>query len=226
MGRQRRPLQLIRLCSRTLSRDGRASQNPSHCRLCRALPDLGLDLSRNSFRHPIDPAVLDGGRAFSSRRADHVRDRTNPRSTEIDIGRVANGADHRCVSVVRRKRRRNALGKVYRIGAGQSDCRDRPDLHYFARLVVRHDSTAGTNRLGRTGRRIFGRRNSARSSVTIFRQWSSRDWDVDLALVVVHLVGGFALFAHRKARRVTISGRCPTNVLRWPPVDARRIVCR
>jgi len=30
---------------------------------------------------------------------------------QIDLGRVANGADRRCVSVVRRKRRRNALGK-------------------------------------------------------------------------------------------------------------------
>src|SRR6266487_1066335 len=45
-------------------------------------------------------------------------------------------------------------------------------------------------------------------------------------IVWVGLVGGFALFAHCKACRVAISGRCPTNVLRWPPFDARRIVCR
>src|SRR5947207_2453945 len=110
--------------------------------------------------------------------------------------------------------------------AGARFLRDCPDLYHFARLVVRHDSPAGTNCLGRTGRRILGRRNSAGSCITTFRQWSSRDWDVDLALVVVHLVGGFALFAHRKACRVAISGRCPTNVLRRSPFDAGRIVRR
>ena len=35
-----------------------------HRCVCGALPDLGLDVSGNSLRHPLDPAILDGGYAI------------------------------------------------------------------------------------------------------------------------------------------------------------------
>ena len=60
--------------------------------------------------------------------------------------------------------------KVYRIRARQSDCRDCPDLHHFARLVVRYDSATGADCLARTGRRISWRCDVDGSRVTIFRR--------------------------------------------------------
>src|SRR5260370_12531805 len=43
---------------------GSAAKNPDRQRFCGSLFDLGFDLSRNSFRHSINPAVFDGGRAL------------------------------------------------------------------------------------------------------------------------------------------------------------------
>src|SRR5260370_21091370 len=66
-----RPLALPARCGKVS--DGGAEENLDHHGVCRSLFDLGFDLSRNSFRYSVNPAVFDGGRWFFFRGGDHLR---------------------------------------------------------------------------------------------------------------------------------------------------------
>src|SRR5262249_61892214 len=119
------------------------------------------------------------------------------RPAKIDMGGMADRIDRRRVFAAWWKRRRYAFGKVYRIGTREFDRRDRSDLHHVARLVFRNDPAAAWNRLGWTCRRFCRRRGFARTSLGIFerRQSSHGHRDLDLALLVVPLVGRLAVFS-------------------------------
>ena len=93
--------------------DGRSSQSQNHSCFCRTLFDLGFDLSRDSFRDPVDPTVPDGGRALSSGGADYVRNRAHTRSAQVELGGMANRGHRRRLLVVRRERRGDDFGKIY-----------------------------------------------------------------------------------------------------------------
>src|SRR6266446_7087653 len=88
-----RPLALPARCEKVS--DGGTEENLDHHCVCRSLFDLGFDLSRDSFRHSIDPAVFDGGRAILFRRCNHVRDRAIPRRAETGEIDMVDSAGYR-----------------------------------------------------------------------------------------------------------------------------------
>src|SRR5713101_169752 len=116
------PLALPARCGK-VSDDG-AEENLDHHCVCRSLFDLGFDLSRNSFRHSIDPAVLDGGRAILFSRCNHVRDRTIPRRAKTGESDMVDSADYRRLFAFGRERRCHHIRKMGPDRIGRVACRD------------------------------------------------------------------------------------------------------
>src|SRR5438034_11197142 len=73
---------------------GRSEKKPRDRRICGALSDLGLHVSRYSVRHRNDPAVSYGGRTIRGWGSDHVRDRVGARDQQIDVGELAYVVDY------------------------------------------------------------------------------------------------------------------------------------
>ena len=188
------------------------------------LSDLGIDLSRHSFRDRIHPAAPHGGHAILHRRSDHVRDRADARRAAIRLGRLADGGDCGRVSITRRQRRRHARRTICRVRPSGRYRRDRPDLHRSARLVDRRNRTADSDHLAWAGRRILRRGNSPRA----FAQHRSKrepardDWHRHSALFVLRLVRRFDLLAPGEERSFALPGRRPANALRRRVADALR----
>src|SRR6266481_3232996 len=65
--------------------DVSAAKNRDHRRVRCPLRHLGIDLSRDFFRHPINPALPNGGRAFLSGGPHYVGNRSSARSAQVDL---------------------------------------------------------------------------------------------------------------------------------------------
>src|SRR6266849_6351153 len=105
-----RPLALPARCGKVS--DGGAEENLDHHGVCRSLFDLGFDLSRDSFRHSIDPAVLDGRRAFLFRGRNHVLGCALARRVETGKIDMEDGTDCRGLPAFGRKRRCHYIRKM------------------------------------------------------------------------------------------------------------------
>ena len=67
-------------------RSAKADPTPDYFRVRCDLSDLGIDVSDNLFRDPINPAVFDGRCTIFSGRNYHVGDRADSGSSEINLG--------------------------------------------------------------------------------------------------------------------------------------------
>ena len=130
-----------------------------HRCVCGALPDLGLDVSGNSLRHPLDPAILDGRYAVFFGRRYNVWRGALARCAETHARNVAKLAHHRRMSAAMRKRRGNRVGKM---GSNRSCLLvggDGADRHRAAWLDFGNSTASDANGLARPRRRFYwGRR--------------------------------------------------------------------
>src|SRR6266487_1606158 len=188
-----RPLALPARCGKVS--DGGAEENLDHHCLCRSLFDLGFDLSRNSSRHSINPAVFDGRRAFLFCGCNHVRDHAIPKRAETGRIDMVDGADYRRLFAFGRKWRCYHIRKMGPDRSGRVARGNGPDLHRAAGLAQRYGVPADVNRLARIDRRFYRSRNFGRARIHEFDRKSSRMGYVDLADRVVTLVDRLALFA-------------------------------
>src|SRR5262249_41739558 len=139
------------------------------------------------------------------------------RRVEIEPGELACIADCRCVFAACGEWRRHNFGTIYRHRISGTDCGDCPDLYCDSRLGDGNHAQTSTNNLAWVGGWFRRRWRFARASPAFLcKRWTaSRIRNVNPARVLLHLVGGIALFTHSKTRCLAISDGGSTDALRW-----------
>ena len=147
---------------------GRAEKNARYRRVCRAVRDLGLHLSRDQVFDRNDSAVFDGRRAIRVGRHDHVCDCLVTGDRQIDLGELAHVIHHRSVFAARRQWRRDDLRTIYRLRIGGADRGDRSDLHRAVGVGHGNGAAADANYVDGASRRFCWGGNFIRTGLCIF----------------------------------------------------------
>src|SRR5437762_4378316 len=131
---------------------------------------------------------------------------------EIELGELAHLFDYRRLFASRRKRRRDDLRKVYRLGIGRSNRNDRSDLHRSVGVGDRNGVKTNSSCLARPVGRLRRGWYSIQPGVAVFfeRCASSRRRNVNPACFMLPLVGGITLFADGETCGFSIFDRGPT----------------
>src|SRR5947199_3747451 len=123
--------------------------------------------------------------------------------------------DYRLLFASRRKRRRDDLRKVYRLGIGRSNRNDRSDLHRGLRVGDRNGVKTNSSCLARPVGRLRRCWDFTQPGVAVFseRCASSRRRNFNPAGFMLPLVGGITLFAYGETCRFSIFDRGPTTAV-------------